>query len=81
MCEVFDEMIHSLKRGGYAIFSTREMYLEKYGYGPYIDQLENRGFWRKIKTQAFKRYENIGEGEVIGRFKTVEALVFVYQKM
>jgi hypothetical protein len=78
MCEVFDEMIHSLKQGGYAIFSTREMYLDKYGYGPYIAELESRGYWRKIKTQTFKRYENIAEGEVIGRFKTVEALVFVY---
>lgn len=37
MCEVFDEMIHALKQHGYAIFTTREMYLDKYGYGAYID--------------------------------------------
>lgn len=30
--ELFDEMIHALKRGGHAIFSTREMYLDKYNY-------------------------------------------------
>ena len=56
------------------------MYLEKYGYGNFIDELEKRGYWKKLKTQSFTRYENIGEGEVIGRFKPVEALVFVYRK-
>ena len=50
MSEVFDEMLHSLKQGGYAIFTTREMYLEKYGYGKAIDELERRGFWRKVDT-------------------------------
>ncbi len=62
MCEVFDEMLHCLKQGGHAIFTTRQMYLEKYGYGKAIDELERRGFWRKVKTSTFKRYENIGDG-------------------
>ncbi len=80
MSEVFDEMIHSLKQGGYAIFTTREMYLEKYGYGKAIDELERRGFWKKVDTKGYRRYENIGDGHEIGRFKPVEAMCFVYQK-
>jgi len=47
--ELFDEMIHSLKRGGFAIFTTREMYLDKYGYRQAIDELVRRGFWKKVK--------------------------------
>ena len=61
MSEVFDEMLHALKQGGHAIFTTRQMYLEKYGYGKAIDELERRGFWKKIKVSTFKRYENIGD--------------------
>lgn len=51
--EVFDEMVHSLKRGGYAIFTTREMYLDKYNYRQAIEDLERRGFWRKVKEHKF----------------------------
>ena len=54
--EVFDEMIHSLKRGGYAIFTTREMYLDKYNYRSAIEDLERRGFWKKVKEGKFKKY-------------------------
>jgi len=56
------------------------MYLEKYGYGKAIEELERRGFWKQIKVSKFKRYENIGEDKQIGRFKPVEAMCFVYQK-
>jgi len=51
--EVFDEMIHSLKRGGFAIFTTREMYLDKYNYRHAIEELERRGFWKKVKEAKF----------------------------
>lgn len=80
MSEVFDEMLHALKQGGHAIFTTREMYLEKYCYGKAIEELERRGFWKQIKVSKFKRYENIGDDKQIGRFKPVEAMCFVYQK-
>lgn len=51
--ELFDEMIHSLKRGGFAIFTTREMYLDKYGYRLAIDELVRRGFWKKVAEKKF----------------------------
>ena len=51
--ELFDEMVHSLKRGGFAIFTTREMYLDKYGYRVAIDELVRRGFWKKVAEKKF----------------------------
>lgn len=59
MSEVFDEMIHTLKQGGYAIFTTREMYLDKYGYRKAIESLEERGYWQKVDESTFKKYHNI----------------------
>ena len=47
------------------------MYLEKYGYGKAIDELERRGFWRKVASSEFTRYAKIGGGAEIGRFKPV----------
>ena len=40
-CEVFEEMVLALKKGGLAIFTTRFMYLEKYGYGAAIKSFED----------------------------------------
>jgi predicted TPR repeat methyltransferase len=37
--KVFDEMLLSLKTGGYAIFATRTMYLTQYSYGDRIREL------------------------------------------
>ena len=62
MCEVFDEMILALKQGGYAIFTTREEYLDKYGYREAINQLEDRGFWKKVDEREFQKYHNIEKG-------------------
>ena len=39
-CEVFEEMLMALKKGGLAIFTTRHEYLEKYGYGRAIKEFE-----------------------------------------
>jgi len=79
--ELFDERVHSLKRGGYAIFTTREMYLDKYGYRHAIDELVRRGFWRKVREQKFQKYQNIEAGTKIGRYETVDVMIYAYQKM
>lgn len=79
--ELFDEMIHSLKRGGYAIFTTREMYLDKYGYRVAIDELERKGFWKKADEVKFQKYQNIEAGTKIGRFETVDVMCYAYKKL
>jgi len=37
----------ALKQNGVAIFTTRTMYLEKYGYQKRMDELEAEGKWKK----------------------------------
>ena len=81
MSEVFDEMIHALKQGGYAIFSTREMYLDKYNYRQAIEELERRGYWKKIHQKSFKKYQNIEAGTKIGRYEAVDVMIYAYQKL
>ena len=68
MSEVFDEMIHALKQGGYAIFTTREMYLDKYNYRKAIEELEIRGYWKKVEERSFQKYQNIEKGTKVGRY-------------
>ena len=56
-CTVFDEMLLALKKGGYAIFATRTMYLTQYGYGDKIKELEEAGKWKLVKEIVFDRYD------------------------
>ena len=74
-------MIHALKRGGYAIFTTREMYLDKYNYRNAIEELERRGFWKKVKEGKFQKYHNIEPGTKIGRYETVDVMIYAYKKL
>lgn len=81
MSEVFDEMIHALKQGGYAIFTTREMYLDKYNYRKAIEELEIRGYWKKVEERSFQKYQNIEKGTKVGRYETVDVKIFAYKKL
>lgn len=72
-------MLISLKNGGYAIFATRTMYLEKYSYGLKIKELEETKRWKLVKEITFDRYDQLEES--VGRFAKVEIKGFVYQKL
>jgi len=50
-------MLLALKTGGYAVFSTRTMYLAMYGYGAKIKELEQLGKWKLVKEITFDRYD------------------------
>ena len=50
-------MLMALKQGGLAAFSTRTMYLEKYGYGKRLEELEQEGKWKKVREVTFERYD------------------------
>ena len=43
--EVFEEFLLALKPQGIAVFTTRTMYLEEFGYGKRIQELEAEGRW------------------------------------
>jgi predicted TPR repeat methyltransferase len=77
--KVFDEMLLSLKTGGYAIFATRTMYLTQYNYIDKITELENTGKWKKVDEWTFDRYDRLEQA--VGRFQKVEAKAFAYQKL
>jgi len=74
-------MLLSLKKGGIAVFSTREEYLTKYGYGPYIDGLENDKKWEKLHDDKVTKYANIGEGNFVGRYTPKVTSIFAYRKL
>ena len=76
---VFDEMLLALKKGGYACFSTRTMYLTQYSYGDKIKALEEEGKWELVKEITFERYDKLEEE--VGRFKKVEVKGFAYKKL
>jgi predicted TPR repeat methyltransferase len=73
---IFDEMMLSLKTGGFAVFATRTMYLTQYDYASKIEALTTTGIWKLIKEITFDRYDQL-EVEV-GRFKKVEVKAFVF---
>lgn len=79
--EVFDEMLLSLKVGGYAIFTTREEYLEKYNYNVAIKAHEEAGRWKRVKEVKFQKYANIEPGTKIGRYEAKDTMLYAYQKL
>ena len=57
------------------------MYLEKYGYGAKMDQIENElKQWVKEKEVTFERYDNLKD-EQVGRYQKVEIKAFAYKKL
>lgn len=69
-------MLLALKTGGYAVFSTRTMYLTMYSYGEKIKELEVSGKWKLVKEITFDRYDQLDES--IGRFQKVEVKGYAY---
>ena len=78
---IFEEMLLTLKKNGFAIFTTRDEYMTKYGYEEAIKLLVDAGKWKKVHDSTFVRYHNIDEGQSIGRFKPKEVRMFAYQKL
>ena len=75
--EVFDEMIYALKKGGFAVFTSRVEYLESLGYTAGMEKHVCSGAWKLVKFVDYEKYSNSKENPV-GRFKPVISRVFVY---
>eukprot|EP00347_Sterkiella_histriomuscorum_P006661 403351916 len=78
--EVFEEFLLALKQNGVAVFTTRTMYLEEYGYGKRMQEIVDEGRWQKLDEVAFDRYDNLGD-EKVGRYQKVEVRAFAYKKL
>ena len=78
-CPVFEEMLLALKQGGIATFTSRIEYMEQYGYGPYLENLERDGRFKLLKREEYTKYNQLKES--VGRFKPTQSYVFCYQKL
>jgi predicted TPR repeat methyltransferase len=78
--DVFDEMLAVLKKGGYAIFTSRIEYLEPLKYQEGMDERVENGKWEFIKKVTYEKYSNAKDNPV-GRFKPVMSEVFVFKKL
>ena len=77
--KVFDEMLMACKgSGSYILFTTRDMYLQDYGYQKRIDELVEEKKWEFVEMLVFNRYDKLGD-EVVGRYKKVEVKCFAYR--
>ena len=55
------------------------MYLEKFGYGKRMKELEDEGKWEKVSETTFTRYDKLEEA--VGRYSSVEVKCFGYKKL
>ena len=78
---VFDEMMLALKTGGYAIFTTRDEYMTKYGYADAIEKLVDSGKCKKMHDSTFVKYHNVEQGTNIGRYSQKPTRMYAYQKL
>ena len=72
--EIFDEMLLALKKGGYAIFSSRAAFL-KANCEERAKELVDTGKWEFISKEEYVRYTKISEK--IEGFETTEAMLCV----
>lgn len=76
---LFEEMLLSLKKGGYAVFACRFSYMGHYWYDQVIKEMHESGRWSLIATETFFKYDKLDEVS-IGRFSKTPCKVFVFQK-
>ena len=78
--QLFEEMLLSIKKGGYAVFAARFSYMGLYWYDQIIKEMQESGRWKLIATETFFKYDKLEEVS-IGRFSKTPSKVFVFQKL
>ena len=74
--EIFDEMLHALKVGGYAVFSTRAAFIES-DCKIRMEDLAETNKWEFISKERFSRHDKISE--LVEGFQSIPALMYVYK--
>lgn len=77
---LFEEMLLSIKKGGYAVFAARFSYMGLYWYDQVIKEMQESGRWKLIATDTFFKYDQLDEVS-IGRFSKTPSKVFIFQKL
>lgn len=76
---LFEEMLLSVKKGGFIIFATRFSYMGKYWYDSIIKEIHNNGRWKLKATDTFFKYDQLDKS--VGRFSKTPSKVFVFEKL
>jgi len=76
---LFEEMLLSVKKGGYIVFAARYSFMGKYWYDKIIKEMHDNGRWKLIATDTFFKYDQL-ECVSIGRFSKTPSKVFVFEK-
>merc|ERR1719450_743821 len=50
---LFEEMLLSLKKGGYAVFAARFSYMGRYWYDQILQEMEESGRWSLVASDTF----------------------------
>lgn len=77
--KLFEEMLLSVKKGGYIVFAARFSYMGHYWYDQVIKEMHEEKRWKLITTDTFFKYDKLDEVS-IGRFSKTPCKVFVFQK-
>uniref|UniRef100_A0A7S3JF87 Methyltransferase domain-containing protein n=1 Tax=Euplotes harpa TaxID=151035 RepID=A0A7S3JF87_9SPIT len=75
-----DEMILSLKSGGFAIFTMRAEYVESKGFQAKFDELTEARKWELVEAKEFMKYHNLTE-EGIQQYKPQKGLCYIFKKL
>lgn len=76
---LFEEMLLSVKKGGYIVFAARYSQMGKYWYDDVIKEMQDSCRWTLKTTESFYKYDKLQEVS-IGRFSRTPVKVFVFQK-
>jgi len=74
---LFEEMLLSVKKGGYCVFAARFSYMGLYWYDKIIKEMEDNSRWKLIATDTFFKYDKL-ECVSVGRFSRTPSKVFVF---
>merc|ERR1711981_528296 len=74
---LFEEMLLSVKTGGYIVFAARYSMMGKYWYDNILKEIHENGRWKLVETDTFFKYDQL-ECVSIGRFSKTPSKVFVF---
>lgn len=77
---LFEEMLLSVKKGGYVVFAARFSFMGLYWYDKVIKEMAENMRWKLIATDTFFKYDML-DCVSVGRFSRTPCKVFVFQKI
>jgi len=77
--QLFEEMLLSVKKGGYIIFTAQYSYMGHYWYDKIVKEMHEDGRWELITTDTFFKYDKL-DCISIGKFSKTPSKVFVFKK-